>query len=387
MRIGLFTDTYYPEINGVATSVYTLFENLCALGHDVHVFAPRCKGHEQVDNPRVHFLPSVPLPVLKDRNMGMYTPLSVVDMAKYQFDVIHTNSEFTMGMLGKMVGHEIGCTRVHTYHTVWEDYVYYITHGVADDAARKLARKYSSFWCNRFDAVIAPTLKTQRLLEKYGVTSPIHVIPSGLEIGRFAPELHDDALRSRVRAECGVRPGERVLLYLGRIAKEKNLDQVLRVFPRLHERCPDVRLVIVGEGPLIPDLKEQAVSLGVSDFVSFPGPKPWKEIDNYYAMGDVFVSASHSETQGLTYIEAMASGLCVAAYDDPCLEGVITSGENGLLFADDDNAMLAVLERAFSEEGRAIAARAPESVARYSPVNFARAVEKVYQKVVSDRKD
>ena len=104
-------------------------------------------------------------------------------------------------------------------------------------------------------------------------------------------------------------------------------------------------------------------------------------------MGDVFVSASHSETQGLTYIEAMASGLCVAAYDDPCLEGVITSGENGLLFADDDNAMLAVLERAFSEEGRAIAARAPESVARYSPVNFARAVEKVYQKVVSDRKD
>ena len=387
MRIGLFTDTYYPEINGVATSVYTLFENLCALGHDVHVFAPKCKGYEQVEGDCIHFLPSVPVPVLKDRNLGMYGPFSIVDMVKYQFDVVHTNSEFSMGMLGKIVGREIGCARVHTYHTVWEDYVYYVTHGVADDAARSLARKYSSFWCNRFEAVIAPTLKTQRLLETYGVTSPIHVIPSGLEIGRFAPQLHDDALRTRIREECGVKAGERVLLYLGRIAKEKNLDQVLRVFPRLRERCPDVRLVIVGEGPLIPSLREQAAALGVDDFVSFPGPKPWKEIDNYYAMGDVFVSASHSETQGLTYIEAMASGLCVVAYDDPCLEGVIASGENGLLFADDDDAMLEMLARGFSEEGRVIAARAPESVARYAPINFARAGEKVYEKVVSEHKD
>lgn len=382
MRIGLFTDTYYPEINGVATSVYTLFDNLCALGHDVHVFAPKCKGYEEIQNDHVHFLPSVPLPVLKDRNMGMYGPFSIKDLAKYQFDVIHTNSEFTIGLLGKMVAHEIGCACVHTYHTVWEDYVYYVTHGVGDDAARALTRKYSSFWCNRFDAVIAPTLKTRRLLESYGVKSHINIIPSGLAIERFAPELHDAALRSRVREECGVKPGERVLLYLGRIAKEKNLDQVLRVFPRLHDIRPDVRLVIVGEGPLIPDLKAQAEGLGVSEFVSFPGPKPWKEIDNYYAMGDVFVSASHSETQGLTYIEAMAAGLCVVAYADPCLEGVIESGKNGLLFADDDADMLLMLTRAFSDEGREIAARAPESVAHYAPVNFARAVEALYQKVV-----
>jgi 1,2-diacylglycerol 3-alpha-glucosyltransferase len=385
MRIGLFTDTYYPEINGVANSVYTLFENLRVLGHDVHVFAPRCKGSEEKADGHVHYLPSVPLPVLKDRNMGMYGPLSILDTAKYAFDVVHTNSEFSLGMLGRMVGREIGCACVHTYHTVWEDYVYYVTHGVADDAARALARKYSSFWCNHFEAVIAPTIKTQRLLESYGVTAPVHVIPSGLEIARFAPEKHDEALRRRVRTECGVREGERVLLYLGRIAKEKNLDQVLRVFPQLHALCPDVRLVIVGEGPLIPDLKAQAQALDCADSVSFPGPKPWKEIDNYYAMGDVFVSASHSETQGLTYIEAMAAGLCVAAYDDPCLEGVIASGENGLLFEDSDEAMLQTLVRAFSPEGREIAARAPESVARYAPLRFARAVEKVYRDVTCAR--
>lgn len=381
MRIGLFTDSYYPEINGVANSVYTLFQNLCVLGHDVHVFAPRSKGYAQVENKRVHYIHSLPLVVLKDRNFGIYGPVLARELKKYQFDVIHTNSEFSLGVLGQIAGREIGCARVHTYHTVWEDYVYYVTHGVADEAARSLARKYSSFWCNHFDAVIAPTLKTQRLLEDYGVTSPIRIIPSGLEITRFAPELHDVALRARVRAECGVASNERVLLYLGRIAKEKNLDQVLRVFPRLRASCPDVRLVIVGEGPLIPDLKAQAAELGCQAHVTFTGPKPWKEIDNYYAMGDVFVSASHSETQGLTYIEAMASGLCVVAYNDPCLEGVIEDGQNGLLFRDDDDAMLEALRRAFSPEGQEIAARAPASVSRYAPLAFAQAVEAVYREV------
>lgn len=384
MRIGLFSDTYYPEINGVATSVYTLYENLSALGHDVHVFAPKCKGHEEICDDHIHYLPSVPLPLLKDRNIGMYGPFSIIDLAKYQFDIIHTNSEFSIGMLGRIVAHEIGCACVHTYHTVWEDYVYYVTHGVADEAARAITRKYSSFWCNRFDAVIVPTLKTRRLLESYGVKSHINTIPSGLAIDRFAPALHDEALRAQIREECGVKPGERVLLYLGRIAKEKNLDQVLRVFPHLHAAHPEVRLVIVGEGPLLPALKAQAEELNVADFVSFPGPKPWKDIDNYYAMGDVFVSASHSETQGLTYIEAMASGLCVVAYNDPCLEGVIESGKNGLLFSDDDADMMHMLMRAFSSEGSEIAARAPESVAAYAPVNFARAVEALYEKVVSE---
>lgn len=385
MRIGLFTDSFYPEINGVANSVYTLFQNLCTLQHDVHVFAPRCKGSDEVQNDRVHYIPSLPLLLLKDRNFSVYSPALAHHLKKYQFDVIHTNSEFSVGVLGQMAAHELKCARVHTYHTVWEDYVYYVTHGLADEAARSLARKYSRFWCNRFDAVIAPTVKTQKLLESYGVESPIRIIPSGLEIARFAPELHDAALRARIREECGVKPDERVLLYLGRIAKEKNLDQVLRVFPALLEACPDVRLVIVGEGPLVSDLKAQALSLGCQEHVTFTGPKPWKEIDNYYAMGDVFVSASHSETQGLTYIEAMAAGLCVAAYDDPCLEGVIEHGDNGLLFPDDDAAMLATLTRAFTPEGREIAARAPQSVSRYSPLAFARAVEQVYEDVVADR--
>ena len=122
-----------------------------------------------------------------------------------------------------------------------------------------------------------------------------------------------------------------MLLNIGRLAKEKNLEKILRVFPELHRRLPDVQLVIIGEGPLKQTLQEQAETLGVADSVSIVGAKPWEKIDRYYAIGDVFVSASHSETQGLTYIEAAASGLCVCAVDDPCLLGVFRDGVSAVL--------------------------------------------------------
>ncbi len=382
MKIGLFTDTFYPEINGVATSCLNLERELTRRGHEVHVFAPKCKGWEENQRDHVHYLASAPLLVLRDRNVAFPTPITSWEAEKLDFDVVHTNSEFIMGIFGRHVAHSNGCALVHTYHTVWEDYTYYITHGLADDAARAVARKYSQWWCDRFDRVIVPTGKTLDLLRQYGVEADIDVIPSGMDIARFAPERHSAQERSAIRAECGVAPGERVLLNIGRLAKEKNLEQVLRVFPRLREVCPDVRFVIVGEGPQRGYLGEMAKELGVADAVTLTGPKPWERIDQYYAMGDVFVSASHSETQGLTYVEAMASGLCVCAVNDPCLEGVIEAGVSGVLTEDGDDALLAGLIRAFSDEGRTIAVHAAEHAAPFSTQVFAERVEACYEKAI-----
>lgn len=192
-----------------------------------------------------------------------------------------------------------------------------------DVAVTGLARQYSRWWCNRCDRIVTPTAKTEALLRGYGERTEIDIVPSGMDISRFSPDLHPTEQIEAIRAECGVKPGERVLLYIGRLAPEKNLDQLMRVFPALASRVPDVRFVIVGEGPSMKSLGEQAQQLGVMDRVSLTGPKPWDRIDQYYAIGHVFCSCSHSETQGLTYIEAMASGLCVAAMYDPCLDGVI----------------------------------------------------------------
>ncbi len=386
MKIGLFSDTFYPEINGVATSCLTLAQELTRRGHEVHVFAPKCKGSEKIQNANYHYLPSAPFIALKDRNVAFPTLFARWEAEKMDFDVVHTHSEFVMGHFGLHVAKSIGCAVVHTYHTAWEDYTYYLTHGVGDEAVRKITRRYSQWWCNRVDRVITPTGKTLDLLRKYGVEAPIDIIPSGMDIERFAPEKHSEQERQRIRQECGVKPGERVLLNIGRIAKEKNLEQVMRVFPKLHEACPDVRFVIVGEGPMKEELMLMAREAGVEEAVTLTGPKPWEHIDQYYAMGDVFCSASHSETQGLTYVEAMASGLCVCAVDDPCLNGVVQNGVSGILSGEDDEALLAALIRAFGREGREIAAHAAEYAKPFSTEGFVTKVEKCYEKAVDERK-
>ncbi len=383
MKIGLFTDTFYPEINGVATSCLNLERELTRRGHEVHVFAPKCKGWEDNQRDHIHYIASAPLLVLRDRNVAFPTPITSWEAEKLDFDVVHTNSEFIMGVFGRHVARSNGCALVHTYHTVWEDYTYYITHGLADDTARALARKYSQWWCDRFDRVIVPTGKTLELLRRYGVEADIDIIPSGMDIARFSPARHSAAQCEAVRRECGVRPGERVLLNIGRIAKEKNLEQVMRVFPKLREACPDVRFVLVGEGPQREVLAQMAQELGVADAVTLAGPKAWERIDQYYAMADVFVSASRTETQGLTYVEAMASGLCVCAVNDSCLEGVIEDGVSGVLTGESDEALLAGLIRAFSEEGRRIAARAVEHAAPFGMEVFAQRVEACYRKAIA----
>ena len=355
-------------------------------GHDVHVYAPKCKGWEENQHENVHYLASAPLLVLKDRNFAFPTPLTSWEAEKIDFDVVHTNSEFVMGMFGHHVAGSLGCAQVHTYHTVWEDYTYYITHGVADETARKITRKYSQWWCNRFDRVITPTGKTLDLLRKYGVEAPIDIIPSGMDIARFDPARHDEAERLATRRECGLPERAPLLLNIGRIAKEKNLEQVMRVFPKLLNACPDVHFAIVGEGPMREDLGRMAEELGVSRAVTLTGPKPWEKIDRYYAMGDVFCSASHSETQGLTYVEAMASGLCVCAVKDPCLDGVVEDGVSGILAGDSDESLLAALIRAFGEEGKRIAKTAAQYAAPFSTEGFAEKVEACYLKAIEAHK-
>lgn len=383
MKIGLFTDTFYPEINGVATSCLNLERELTRRGHEVHVFAPKCKGWKEHERENIHYIASAPLLVLKDRNCAFPTPLTHWDAIKLDFDVVHTNSEFVMGIFGRLVARANNAALVHTYHTAWEDYTYYITHGLADETARKITRKYSQWWCDRFDRVIAPTGKTQGLLERYGVTAPIEIIPSGMDIARFDPKKHSAEQIAAVREECGVKTGERVLINIGRLAKEKNIERVMRVFPALLKCCPDVRFVVVGEGPQRELLGQMARELGVEDAVSIVGPKPWERIDEYYAIGDVFVSASRSETQGLTYVEAMASGCCVCAVEDECLKGVIEDGVSGILTQDTDAALLAGLIRAFSPEGARIAAAAPGAARPFSTEAFAEKIEACYEKAIA----
>ena len=383
MIIGIFTDTFYPEVNGVATSCLNLYQQLQKRGHTVHVYAPKCKGWEALQSDTVHYLESAQFILLKDRNVafpGMGTIRQALDM---HFDVVHTNSEFVMGFLGTYIARHTGCVRVHTYHTVWEDYTYYVTHGLGDNTAKSFAKKYSEWWCDRFDRVIVPTAKTENLLRQYGVEAPIDIIPSGMDLGRFSPERHSAEEKAATRAECGIPEGKRVLLNIGRLAKEKNIEKILRVFPELHKRCPDVQLVIIGEGPLRQELQEQAAELGVADSVSIVGSKPWEEIDRYYAIGDVFVSASQSETQGLTYIEAAANGLPLLCRQDDCLNEVLKEGENGFEYTNAEEFLQDIDEVLEDPHWREAASKRSEEIAQsFGKKAFGEAIENIYESVL-----
>lgn len=334
MRIGLFTDTYYPRKNGVATSVYMLKENLEAQGHTVYVIttsdpeAPEFERH-------VIRIPSIPL---KTQRLGtVVRPQLVRLVGDLSLDIIHTHTEYTLGIFGRIMARRLGIPFVHTMHTVYECYTSYVLRSeLLKPALQSVMRKFTASFCNSADMVIVPTDKVEDLLMSYGVNKYISVVPTGIPLERFSPHAETREAAQRIRAELGIAPGDKVLINIGRVAEEKNLDELIRSLrPTLTER-DDVKFLIVGDGAAREGLETLCGDLDLSDRVIFAGERPWDEIGDYYSAGDIFVSASRSETQGLTYIEAMASALPVVAWDDRCLDGVLVDGENGFTFACDE---------------------------------------------------
>ncbi len=379
MKIGLFTDTYFPQINGVVSSVCMLKENLEKLGHQVFIFTIKDPLATK-DEPNVYRVPSFPF--AKAWRLGVfYHPRLVRKIKSLQLDVIHTHTEFSLGLFGRAMARELQIPHLHTYHTIFEDYTHYIVKFSAlNPIAKTAVRKFSANFCNAVDQVVAPTEKVKELLLSYNVRQMINVIPTGIELDKFVKARYKQNMISKLRTEFGIRPSERVLLYVGRLAEEKNLEELFRLLSAYLHRKQDVKLVLIGDGPSKVELEGLAKSLRIQDQIIFAGVKPWADIARYYQLGEVFVSASQSETQGLTYIEALASGLPVVAKADLCLEGVLKNNENGFAFHDEaelESALDQILNSDFEKER--LAHGAVKSVEAYSAVHFAKQIEAMYK--------
>jgi len=382
MNIGIFTDTYYPQINGVATSTRILERELNKLGHKVFIFTTTDPNARQ-SLPRVFRIPSMPFVFLPTHRMALiYPPKLLLWVRRLNLDIVHTQSEFPLGVLGNLVAELYDLPNVHTYHTMYEDYTHYVANGYL--ITRGMARRYSRIFCNRSQAVIAPAEKARMSLLEYGVKPPIHVIPTGIDISKFNA-AEDETYTAALKAELGIAPDAPVVLFLGRIAKEKSIDVIIKAMPELLSRLPNARLLIVGGGPAEDELMQLAKSFGISNAVIFAGPKPWDIISRYYRLGDVFVSASTSETQGLTYTEAIAAYRTVIAKKDPSVEGLITHGETGYLF-EQDNELAGLLHHALTnpDEARTVADNAYRKVSELSSEKFAANVVQLYEEVVRD---
>lgn len=382
MNIGLFTDTYFPQINGVGTSTYTLAKELRNLGHKVYIFTPTDPKNTMENEEDVIRMPSMPCIFIHQYRFGVvYSPKALKKIAKLHLDIIHTQTEFSLGMFGKTLSKAFGIPMVHTYHTMYEDYVHYIVNGAL--ITKSMAHTFSRIFCNFAKECIAPTAKVRESLLQYGVTKPIHIIPTGINIDKFRKTNYDTSDIIELRSTFGLEPNHKVILVLGRIAKEKSIDVIVDAMPEVFAKDSSARLLIVGDGPGRNLLENQVSALGITNKVIFAGARPWKEIGKYYQLGDIFVSASVSETQGLTFIEAMAAGLPIVAKKDECIEGVIEDGITGVIFETNNTLAERILSLLKEDQRRRyLAKNGADFSENLSSETFGKSIEAVYKSVL-----
>ena len=343
MRIGLFTDTYFPQVSGVATSIRTLKTELEKQGHAVFIFTTTDKDVNRYEDWQIIRIPSVPFFAFKDRRFAYRGFTKALEIAKqYQLDIIHTQTEFSLGLLGIWIARELKIPVIHTYHTQYEDYVHYIAKGmlIRPSMVKYLVRGF----LHDVDGVICPSEIVRDLLSKYKVKVEKRVIPTGIELAKFErPEIKEENLAA-LRSKLGIKEDEKMLLSLSRISFEKNIQAVLAAFAQVLKEEDKVKLVVAGDGPYLDSLKEQAVQLQIQDQVIFTGMIAPSETALYYKAADFFISASTSETQGLTYLESLASGTPVIAHGNPYLDNLISDKMFGTLYYEEQDLAGAILE-------------------------------------------
>lgn len=298
MRIGIYTEIYKPVLNGVVVSVESFREQLQARGHEVFVFTP---AYMRYTDPHVLTFHSLPLPTRMPYRLA--TPF-LMDGKVPDLDVIHAQTPFMTGLMAWNHARRAGVPLVFTYHTRLVDYHHYLPFSPA--LSRSFLVWVSRTFGNLADRVIVPTPPIQALLEAYGVKTPIDVVPTGV---RIQPSAADAC--TAVRDRLGIPSHHRVLLYVGRLAHEKNLGMLVEAF--IQAGVPDTHLLLVGDGPLRESLEALVTHRGMEGFVHLPGPVPHRDIADWYGAADLFVFPSLTETQGLVVEEALQVGLPTVA--------------------------------------------------------------------------
>lgn len=381
MNIGIFTDAYYPQVSGVVTSTVILKNELIKLGHSVTIISV---AHPDVENEEgIIRLPSIPFFLLPSQRVGMIYSRKIMNkIKKLDLDIIHTQTEFSVGIFGRIVARKLDIPVVHTYHTMYEDYIHYVSRGIMLKPASEFAKKVSKLYCRDCSAIIVPTLKVKDALQKYGLMRHIDVIPTGVNIEPFEKNNYNQQLIKEEKKSYGINENEPVVLFIGRLAKEKSVDIIIKSMKQLISKIPNCKLLIVGDGPERENLENLSKEIGIDKSIVFVGEKPWAKIGKYYQMGNVFVGASLTETQGLTFAEAMAAQIPVVAKHDKNLDGIIRDEFNGRFFYKDEKLAEILFQILMDKESADIMAQnAYAGIETLSSKRFGESVEKVYMEV------
>lgn len=375
MKVLLTSDWFSPAVNGVVASVLNLRKGLEAEGHEVRILTLSQTSHSYKED-QVTYIGSISAGLIYSgaRLRAVLGSKWIQELIDWGPDVVHSNCEFSTFCMARKIATQRNVPLIHTYHTIYEDYTHYFS--PRKTWGQNLVRKFSRMVAASTDCMIAPTEKVRQLLTGYGITKPLYVVPTGIDQGRFrAAEAETD--RAAVRGEWNIGEDCTLLVYLGRLAKEKNCEELIRETE--HFRGRPLALMIVGDGPCRQELECMVRQCGLEDQVFFTGMVSPKTVSRYYHAGDLFVSASTSETQGLTYLEALSAGLPLLCRADDCLQGVLIDGVNGWQYRTPDE-FQERLERFLNSKELvgALHRNALESGRRFSVSAFAAAAEAVY---------
>ena len=336
MRIGIFSDTYSPFINGVTTSILMLKKGLEKQGHTVFIVTVNDKTlkYKIEENGKVLRVPGIPVGIYDYRLSGIYPIKAINKIKKWKLDVIHSQTEFGIGTFARIMAKLLNIPLVHTYHTMYEDYIHYITKGYFNKSSKKIVEYLTLFYCDKTATeLVVPTKKAYELFKKkYKVDRNVHVVPTGIEVEKFYLENNKKLDIIKKREEIGLKKDDFVILFVGRIASEKNVELLLSSMKQIVSICPKAKLLIVGDGPDLDKYKNYCIKQGINNSVIFTGKVPWNIIQHYYLISDCFTTASTSETQGLTVIEAMAASLPVVCIDDESFTQTVIDNLNGIIF-------------------------------------------------------
>ena len=392
MRIGLFTDTYPPYINGVSTSVCMLKHALEKKGHQVFVVTVNNDSlkYKIEDNNTVIRVPGIPIGIYDYRLTGVYPLRAINIIKKWNLDVIHSHTEFGVGTFARIIAKQLNIPLVHTYHTMYEDYVHYITHGYFDKSSKKIVEYLTLFYCDKTaNELIVPTKKTYDLFkDKYEVDKNIHIIPTGIEIERFYKENVDMKRVTKLKKDLLILKDDFVIVFVGRIAEEKNIVFLIDAQKEIVKKHPNVKLIIIGDGPDSDKYKKLTNKYKLNDNIIFTGKVPWEEIPCYYQLADVFATASTTETQGLTVIEAMAGGVPPLCIDDESFRNVVVDDLNGRIFKNKKEYIKDVHEL-YDDHDKLdnLSKQARLNAERHSSKYYAEGVLDVYEHAIGNKKE
>ena len=390
MKIGIFTDAYEPHISGVTTSIKMLKTALEKMHHEVYIVTANLDNNKFIydEKNKIIYLPGIKTGIYETKLTGIYSKKAMKIIKEWNLDVIHSQTEFGVGYFSRIVAKKLNLPIVHTYHTLYEDYVHYVTHGHFDNFAKKLAIKITKYYCEkRCDELIVPTDKIKDLfINKYNIIKQVNVIPTGIDIDKFkiTPSMKKNI--QTIKNKYKIKDTDFVIGSVGRIAPEKSFDKLLYNIKDMIKVNTNIKVLLVGGGPDLDNLKELTKKLNLENYVIFTDKIDYDLVPTYFNIFNVVVSFSKTETQGLTIIEGLAASKPTLCIEDDSFRAMIEPNYNGYLFKNDTEFKDYIFKLMNDQKlYKDMSTNARNSTYKYSKEVFAADILKVYHKVIENK--